>query len=293
MGAILSLSPRSGKPLNELNLNNFNYELLNNVKNNNIHTNNNGSRASSVKKTIANALSWRKRSKFVKNDNRIKDEQNNNAGNAPKSISCYNLKQSSTNSSLTEHVHVKKVASEKNINKNLGKVVTSPPPSELASPTSPKKTVIQASTSELLRCLGEFLCRTCKHLRHLDGGDAIVWLRGVDRALLLQGWQDVAFVNPANVVFVFLLVRDMIDERVITERELQAIVLTCLYMSYSYMGNEISYPLKPFLIDDDRDKFWKRCIQIVNKLSADMLRINSDPAFFTSVFTQLKSYSPL
>ena len=66
-----------------------------------------------------------------------------------------------------------------------------------------------------------------------------MWLRTVDRSLLLQGWQDIAFINPANVVFVYLLVRDCVDSNVVQETELQAIVLACLYLSYSYMGNEI------------------------------------------------------
>lgn len=38
----------------------------------------------------------------------------------------------------------------------------------------------------------------------------VSWLRAVDRALLLQGWQDVAFINPANLVFVYMLIRDVI-----------------------------------------------------------------------------------
>ena len=29
------------------------------------------------------------------------------------------------------------------------------------------------------------------------------------------------------------------DSNIVAETELQAIVLTCLYLSYSYMGNEI------------------------------------------------------
>ena len=45
-------------------------------------------------------------------------------------------------------------------------------------------------------------------------------------------FQDIAFINPANVVFVYLLVRDMTDENISKEQELQAIVLTCLYLSY-------------------------------------------------------------
>ena len=44
--------------------------------------------------------------------------------------------------------------------------------------------------------------------------------------------QDIAFINPANVVFVYLLVKDMTDENISKEQELQAIVLTCLYLSY-------------------------------------------------------------
>ncbi|KAK4313423.1 hypothetical protein Pmani_015234 [Petrolisthes manimaculis] len=55
------------------------------------------------------------------------------------------------------------------------------------SPT--KKTVIQASTSELLKCLGLYLHRTCSRLSDFQAGDAVMWLRTVDRSLLLQGWQ--------------------------------------------------------------------------------------------------------
>lgn len=70
--------------------------------------------------------------------------------------------------------------------------------------------------------------------------------------------QDVAFINPANVVFVYMLVREMVDGEETKELDLQAKVLTCLYLSYSYMGNEISYPLKPFLVEESKEKFWDR-----------------------------------
>ncbi len=52
-----------------------------------------------------------------------------------------------------------------------------------------RRTVIQASTSELLKCLGVFLRRKCKKLKDFQPSDAILWLRTVDRSLLLQGWQ--------------------------------------------------------------------------------------------------------
>ena len=52
---------------------------------------------------------------------------------------------------------------------------------------SPKKTVtITASTSELLTCLGAYLTTKCTRLRNFQSNDAILWLKTVDRALLLQ-----------------------------------------------------------------------------------------------------------
>ncbi|XP_008421141.1 cyclin-dependent kinase 5 activator 1 [Poecilia reticulata] len=155
---------------------------------------------------------------------------------------------------------------------------------------SPKRVIVQASTSELLRCLGEFLCCRCYRLKHLSPADPVLWLRAVDRSLLLQGWQDQAFVTPANVVFVYMLCRDVVDgDLVASEHELQAILLTCLYLSYSYMGNEISYPLKPFLVEAGKEAFWDRCLAIIDATSSKMLRINADPHFFTQIFAELKS----
>jgi hypothetical protein len=51
----------------------------------------------------------------------------------------------------------------------------------------------QASTSELLKCLGIFLRERCCKLRDFQAGDAVMWLRAVDRSLLLQGWQVIDF----------------------------------------------------------------------------------------------------
>lgn len=182
-------------------------------------------------------------------------------------------------------------------------------------PTS-RKTVVQASTTELLGCLGEYLRRRCwSDGQSFDPSDATAWLRSVDRSLLLQGWQDIAFINPANVVFVYLLVSAELDAEpppidVGAGGGLQALVLTCLYLAYSYMGNEISYPLKPFLVSScgsgsptsgtsatevqlaaERERFWKRCLCIVDRSSSNMLRLNSDPTYFAHVFAQLKLYT--
>lgn len=86
----------------------------------------------------------------------------------------------------------------------------------------------------------------------------------------------------------YLLCRDAVDEDTSSEHELHATFLTCLYLAYSYLGNEISYPLKPFLVESSRDAFWDRALELIECLSGDMLRINSDPHFFTEVFRDLK-----
>uniref|UniRef100_A0A8C3NU63 Cyclin-dependent kinase 5 activator n=1 Tax=Cyanoderma ruficeps TaxID=181631 RepID=A0A8C3NU63_9PASS len=171
-----------------------------------------------------------------------------------------------------------------------GKPPPPPPPASSRPPGSPRRVVVQASTGELLRCLGDFVCRRCYRLKELSPGELISWFRSVDRSLLLQGWQDQGFITPANLVFVYLLCREALrGEDIGSQAELQAAFLTCLYLAYSYMGNEISYPLKPFLVEGDKGRFWERCLGIIQRLSAKMLRINADPHYFTQLFQDLKS----
>ncbi|XP_061548220.1 cyclin-dependent kinase 5 activator 2b [Phyllopteryx taeniolatus] len=157
------------------------------------------------------------------------------------------------------------------------------------SAVSPRRIVIQASTGELLRCLGDFVCRRCYKLKELNSGEVILWFRNIDRTLLLQGWQDQGFITPANVVFVYLLCEATLDESLASPAELQGAFQTCLYLAYSYMGNEISYPLKPFMMEANKDAFWDTSLGIIERLSGKMLQLNADPHFFTEVFQELKS----
>ncbi|XP_029488093.1 cyclin-dependent kinase 5 activator 1-like [Oncorhynchus nerka] len=152
---------------------------------------------------------------------------------------------------------------------------------------SPRRVIIQASTGELLRCLGEFVCRRCCKVK-LTYNEVILWFRNVDRTLLLQGWQDQGFITPANLVFVYLLCKESIPDDIDSASELHGIFLLCLYLSYSYMGCEISYPLKPFMIMENEDNFWDCSMSIINNTSAKMLQLNADPHFFTEVFQELK-----
>ncbi|NP_001122214.1 cyclin-dependent kinase 5 activator 1a isoform X1 [Danio rerio] len=209
-----------------------------------------------------------------------------NSQNLKKSQSCANL------SGFTQEPAVSSIPTSKTTT-NVTSTAKRTPITELVAQATnagtPKRVIVQASTCELLRNLGDFLSRRCYRLKRFSPAEPIVWLRQVDRSLLLQGWQDQGFITPANLVFLYMLCREVISPEVSSERELQAEVLTCLYLSYSYMGNEISYPLKPFLVEMDKDVFWNRSLDIINRMSGKMLQLNSDPHYFTQVFADLKN----
>ncbi|KAH3715999.1 hypothetical protein DPMN_058715 [Dreissena polymorpha] len=101
-------------------------------------------------------------------DNNCNIENININKNVQKSASCYNLK--APEAPLQNHVennnNIKSkndVNLKNNINNNHKITGDQKPEAELVQKvnkgTSPRKTVIQASTSELLKCLGEFLYR--------------------------------------------------------------------------------------------------------------------------------------
>jgi cyclin-dependent kinase 5 activator 1 len=171
-------------------------------------------------------------------------------------------------------------------------------------PGVPKKTIqVQATSAELLVGLGEFLRCRCRRLRHFDGTEVSVWLRSVDRTLLDHAWQDMPFIGPANLVFIYLLARDAVDPDIVTAGELQAVVMACLYVAYSYVGCEISYPLKPFIsaagVDEatataggpGKKRFWHRCLTVIERSSGQMLRLHQDACMFADLFRELKTYA--
>ncbi|CAB4010376.1 cyclin-dependent kinase 5 activator 1 isoform X1 [Paramuricea clavata] len=145
-----------------------------------------------------------------------------------------------------------------------------------------------------MKCLGTFVCaRYLRMLPHLSINDVITWLKSVDRALTLSGWQDHAFLTTPNITFIYMLARDSLPENVQSMNQLKSELLTILYMAYTYSGPEISYPLKPFLCDKNRAEFWTRCVWITNNLSGDMLKIHKDSQFYEEVQIELATYGCL
>uniref|UniRef100_A0A4W5R348 Cyclin-dependent kinase 5 activator 1 n=1 Tax=Hucho hucho TaxID=62062 RepID=A0A4W5R348_9TELE len=57
------------------------------------------------------------------------------------------------------------------------------------------------------------------------------------------------------------------------------------------MGNETSYPLRPFLVESSREIFWESCLSIINLMSGNMLQMNMGQHYFFQLFANLKNES--
>ncbi|KAG9269123.1 cyclin-dependent kinase 5 activator 1-like [Astyanax mexicanus] len=148
--------------------------------------------------------------------------------------------------------------------------------------------VRNAFCSRLLQLLGEFLCRRCRLLTGLRPTVPPFWIRNVDVSLTVLGYQDQPFICPGAVVFLYMLCRDTVPADVASVEELRAVLLSCLYVSYAYIGHEISYPTLPFILKTDRQTFWRRTLDITMRMSQKMLEINISPHVFAKFISDLK-----
>lgn len=216
-------------PTAEYTLNNISYEQLNNAKNREAMSgklqpapppNNENTRIISEKNALEkslkkhslfiNALSW-KRFSTTNNSKKKLENKNKNVTvyrpplvdninplvdknkNIQKTLYYPSMVKSATTTSIPTSAALDIRANNTNNNtvcteKLIPKAVLLPANLQ-SQPLPAKKTVIQASTSELLKCLGIYLHTKCYRLKDFQAGDAVMWLRTVDRSLLLQGWQ--------------------------------------------------------------------------------------------------------
>ncbi|CAH2092700.1 unnamed protein product [Euphydryas editha] len=232
MGTVLSFSPRERRPPAAAPPPDraalaYSYERLNNAKN---RENRDAPRderratlddaAKIISEKTALEKNLKKHSLFI---NALSWKRFSTANNNKKKLECKSKSVSTFRAPLTDNTPL-----DRNKNVSVGGAIYArapvaplpPPPAEVVRtnalnnnvcyaeklPTTavgpapvpaPRKTVIQASTSELLKCLGMFLHARCHRLRDFQAGDAVMWLRTVDRSLLLQGWQ----VNIDNYVY--------------------------------------------------------------------------------------------
>ncbi|PSN58164.1 Cyclin-dependent kinase 5 activator 1 [Blattella germanica] len=92
------------------------------------------------------------------------------------------VRANNTNNNNNNSNHCDKLAPKAVLLPNLQAQTQHPPP---------KKTVIQASTSELLKCLGIYLHSKCYRLKDFQAGDAVMWLRTMwlllEDSLIMRG----------------------------------------------------------------------------------------------------------
>ena len=151
------------------------------------------------------------------------------------------------------------------------------------------------SLSDLLRCLGTYVQKHCTHLSTIpSASDVAMWVRCADRALQLNGWTVNCFLLESHVVFTYMLLSRAFQQfRISSLVDVKELVLMCLYVSYTYNANEISYPLRPFLVKQDRVGFWDKCTTLSLSASSSMLRINRDRMYYEHLLTKLKAATSL
>lgn len=172
---------------------------------------------------------------------------------------------------------------------------------ESSRPTKSKTTadVVVASRerrwtlTDLLQCLGTYVHHQCKGLlSRPTAPEVAMWVRCADKALQLNGWTINSFLLESHVVFTYMLLQLAFEKFAVrTLTDAKELVLMCLYISYTYNANEISYPLRPFLVKQDRVAFWSKCTELSLDSSRNMLMINKDKSYYRELVCQLKSFS--
>lgn len=144
--------------------------------------------------------------------------------------------------------------------------------------------------TDLLHKLGIFVQKNCTHLHTIPSASEIaMWVRCADRALQLNGWTVNSFLMESHVVFTYMLLSESFKQFPLrTLADVKELVLMCLYVSYTYNANEISYPLRPFLVKQDRVAFWDKCTTVSLGASTNMLKLNKEHTYYSETLASLK-----
>ena len=149
----------------------------------------------------------------------------------------------------------------------------------------------QFTLSDLLQCLGAYVHLQCRNLVSSPAAAELVstWVRGVDADLLYR-WTMHSFLLESHIVFTYMLLQKAFERfHIKTLLDAKELVLMCLYISYAYNGNEISYPLRPFLVKQNRVAFWSKCTELSVSRSGHMLKLNRSRRYYLKKLSSLKS----
>ena len=144
--------------------------------------------------------------------------------------------------------------------------------------------------TDLLQNLGIYVQSHCTRLHTIPSASEVaMWVRCADRALQLNGWTVNSYLLESHLVFTYMLLNNAFERFTLkTLADVKEIVLMCLYISYTYNANEISYPLRPFLVKQDKVAFWDKCTSLSLAASSNMLRLNKEHTYYADTLASLK-----
>jgi len=163
-------------------------------------------------------------------------------------------------------------------------------PEPLPEPVVRKETRTEYRLSDLCIALGHYIHRSTTHLS--GATEVVQWIRVADRALQLNGWTLSSFICESHVVFTYsLMCRALEMFNCKNTLDVKQLFFMCLYISYTYNANEISYPLKPFLVYKDRVSFWDNCVSLSMSMTGEMLRLNQDHVHYCKILRELRTHA--
>ena len=163
-------------------------------------------------------------------------------------------------------------------------------PEPLPVPIVRKETRTEYRLSDLCIALGHYIHRRSAYLS--GPTEVVQWIRVADRALQLNGWTLNSFICESHVVFTYsLMCRALEMFSCKNSLDVKQLFFMCLYISYTYNANEISYPLKPFLVYKDRVAFWDNCVSLSMSMTGEMLRLNQDHVHYCKILRELRTHA--
>lgn len=165
------------------------------------------------------------------------------------------------------------------------------PVKETAPPIAllPNRSSKKATLSDVMLSLGHFVHSSTAHLPTCPSVSEVVgWVRQADRALQLSGWTVNSFLMESHIVFTYVILQAAFELFTLSSLvDLKEVFYLCLYVSYTYNANEISYPLRPFLVKSDRVAFWDKCLRLSMSATSHMLRLNQDRGYYRAALDTL------
>ena len=154
--------------------------------------------------------------------------------------------------------------------------------------------VNKSNVGLLLKAFGRFVVKLCSGMCIKPTAPEVAkWVITMDKSLQDCRWTNKNFVCESHIVFLFMLMELYAQEQTfLTVRDVREAVHVCLFISYTYNANEISYPARPFLcLGQDRNKFFQECVGLGLRSSGEMLEINQDQDLYRRHLTRLLTYA--